>query len=104
MYVEIGNDHAIEGYRDPASDDPNAVLYRLLEGEHVTRLEFPQGMGLQDAYLASVAALMHHMEDGAAPAWVESDSPGLSTLLIEHYGTNPKKTRRPAAWGKTTKG
>lgn len=97
MYVEIGNDHAIEGYREDGSEE---VLYRTVEGERVTRIVFPEDTGTQEAYASAVAALSHHIEYEAKPAWIETDSPALLTLLLEHYGINEKKNVRPATWGK----
>lgn len=95
MYVEIGNDHAIEGYRE---DDSDEVLYRLVDGQRVTRLVFPEGMTTQEAFSSTVAALGHHIHPEHKPAWIESSSPALLGLLVEHYELRTNK--RPAAWGK----
>lgn len=99
MYVEVGNEHAIEGYRE--NDDE--VLFRKVEGQRVTRLEYPSGIGLQEAFSATVTALTHHIAQGEKPSWIVTDSPGLETLLLEHYGLSTKQNRRPGSWGKTTK-
>lgn len=102
MYVQIGNSDALEGYRDPTSDDPDAVRYRPLDGQQVTTLNFPEGVGLQESFSATVTALGYHMTDGATPAWVESDSEGLLALLLEHFNITASKNTRPKTWGKDT--
>ena len=99
MYVEFGNAHAIEGYRDPASDDPERVMYRRVEGQRVTSLVFPEGIGLQEAFTTAVAALGHHIEPGQVPSWIQADNPALLTLLCEHYHIPEDKNVRPPAWG-----
>lgn len=98
MYVEFGNDSAIEAYRDPTSTDPDRVMYRAVEGQHITRVVFPEGIGLQEAYANAVAALGHHIEPGQKPSWIESDNTGLRTLLLEHFDIS--KASRPPTWGK----
>jgi hypothetical protein len=102
VYVQFGNDNAIEGYRDPTSDDPDLVRYRPLEGQRITEITFPEGISLQEAFQDAVAALGYHMAEGSKPAWVESDSDGLQVLLVEHYGLTPSKNTRPKTWGKDT--
>ena len=103
MRVEIGNDHAIEGYRDPASDDPELVRYRPAPGQRTTEVIFPEGVGLQEAFLTVVGLLPQHMEeidaDGQAvrPAWIKSDTPALLSLLTDHYGLT--RNVRPRSWG-----
>jgi hypothetical protein len=100
MYVQFGNADALEGYRDPTSDDPDLVRYRPLDGDRVTTITFPEGMGLQEAFSTAVTALGYHMADGGSPAWIESDSEGLQALLLENYGLT--KNTRPKTWGKDT--
>jgi hypothetical protein len=102
MYVNVGNDNAIEGYRDATSDDPDLVRYRPLEGERVTEIVFPEGISLNEAFSTTLAALEHHMADGSSPSWVESDSEGLTALLQEHFGLTKAKTSRPKTWGSST--
>lgn len=97
MYVEFGSDSAIEGYRDPAGEDPEAVLYRPLPGQRITRAIFPEGIGLMEAFTNSVNLVAYHME--GAPAWIDSDSDGLMSLLKEHFNI---KKGRPRVWGKDT--
>ena len=97
MYVEFGNRNAIEGFTE--GDDPE-VRFRDVEGERVTRLTFPEEIGLQEAFSNALAAASHHIQADAAPIWIESDSDGLLALLLEHYGIPPKKNKRPASWGK----
>lgn len=102
MYVHIGNNNAIEGFRDPTSDDPDLVRYRPAEGERVTEVTFPEGTSLNEAFSTTLAVMEHHMVDGAKPVWVESDSEGLTSLLQEHWGLTAAKTSRPKTWGKDT--
>lgn len=105
MYVEFGNDNAIEGYREGDSDE---VKFRPLEGQRVTTIGFPEGMTLQEAFTTAVAQANYHFavvdeETGerAKPKWIESDSPGLKALLCEHFGLKPDTTM-PKTWGKDT--
>lgn len=102
MYVHVGNNSAIEGFRDPTSDDPDLVRYRSAEGERVTEIVLPEGTGLNEAFSTVLAVLEHHMTTGATPAWVESDSEGLTSLLVEHWGLNKSATSRPKSYGKAT--
>lgn len=102
MYVHVGNSNAIEGFRDPTSDDPDLVRYRPAEGDRVTEIVFPDGTSLNEAFSTALAVLACHMEPGADPQWVESDSDGLTALLQEHWGLNKTATSRPKAWGKNT--
>jgi len=97
MYIEIGNAHALEGYEDPAAGQ--GTLFREIPGEQVTRIVFPAGLGLQDAMATTLAAMTYHLDREHYPAWVESDSPGLVTLLTEHYSIQPSANIRPADWG-----
>lgn len=102
MFVNIGNNHAIEGFRDPTSDDPDLVRYRPAEGDRVTEVVFPDGLSLSDAFSTTLAVMEHHMTSGATPEWVDSDSAGLTSLLMEHWGLSKAKTSRPKTWGKDT--
>lgn len=104
MLVEFGNTFAIEGYRDPLGEDPDRVLYRLLPGERVTSLVLPDGIGIMEAFATVVGAMTVHMntaDENARPSWIQSDSEGLLTLLLEHYHIRPEKNVRPATWGQT---
>lgn len=102
MYVHVGNNSAIEGYRDPSSDDPDKVRYRPLEGDRVTEIVIPDGTSLNEAFSTVLAVMDHHMIEGSAPAWIESDSEGLTALLREHWDLSAAKTSRPKTWGKDT--
>ena len=95
MRVEIGNDNAIEEYREPGSDE---LRVRALEGERVTTLLFPEDYSLGDAVTSTVDALRHHMRADTKPAWIESDVEPLRQMLCEHYAVDPSKTR-PLTWG-----
>lgn len=98
IYVNIGNNDAIEGFRDPTSDDPDLVRYRPAEGERVTNIVFPEGMSLNEAFSTTLAALEHHMAQGATPTSIESDSDGLASLLREHWSlpasATPSKSKK----------
>ena len=103
MWVEFGNDNAIEGYREPGSDE---VKYRALEGQQVTTITLPEGVSLQEAFTTAVALVDHHFAvaneaDGTRhkPAWVDSDSEGLKALLTENFGLKAGHAR-PKTWGK----
>lgn len=102
MYVEFGNDHAIEGFRDQNADDPELVQFRALEGQRVTQIVFPEGTGLQEAFSTAVTALQYHIAEGEKPTWIESDSDGLQSLLGEHFGVKASENKRPKTWGKAT--
>lgn len=101
MRVEIGNDHAIEGYRpDP---DKDLILYRSVAGEQVTRFVFPDGMGIDEAVAAVSVTMSAHMQQGALPAWVEADDPTLQVYLSALWHIAPD-VKRPASWGSPTTG
>ena len=97
-YVEFGNDKGIEGYRDAQSDDPDLVRYRELDGQRVTRLAYPEGMTINEAFQGTVTAISYHLAQEGKPSWFESDSAGLHALLCENYGVNPE-ARKPKGWG-----
>jgi len=96
MLVEIGNAHAIEGFRE---GDDDVVHYRAVPGERVTRIVIPSGIGIQEAYASVVGAMSVHMDPTQKPAWIETDTPGLTALLYEHYGLDPAKVARSPLWG-----
>lgn len=110
MWVELGNDKAQEGYRDPDSDEPDLVRYRPLDGERITTIVFPEDITLQEAFTTAAAAGQVHFQADESednplghhrPTWVESDSAGLKALLSEHFGlTKATQQRRPKTWGK----
>lgn len=102
LLVEFGNADALEGYRDPTSEDPDLVRFKPLAGDRVTTVVFPEGTSLQEAFSTAVTALTFHMASGAVPTWIESDSDGLQALLVEHYRLTPSKNIRPKTWGKAT--
>lgn len=115
MWVEFGNDQAIEGYRDENSDDPDLVRWREAPGQRITRFEFPEGTKLSEAlaYVANGTQFHfaeHEVEDADhpegvrterhAPAWVESDSEAFKSLCIEQFGLAEHKAHRTKTWGK----
>lgn len=87
MYARLGNASAVESRRL----DDGTVEHADVEGKQVTTFEFPEGLTLGDALLAVRDAWGYHAkknDDGvpAKPAWVESDSEGLTALLAEEFG------------------
>ncbi len=96
MYVILGNSDAIEGYYDPADPNQDRVLYRPVEGERTTRLLFPEGTTVAEAYATTLATLPYHFDRESQPKWVESDSQPLADLIAEHFKI---KATRPATWG-----
>jgi hypothetical protein len=98
MFVQFGNDNAIEGFRDPTSDDPELVRYREAEGQRVTTITFPEGVSLNEAFQTSLTSLTYHIAQDASPAWVESDNESLQSLLMEHFGLTKSKASRPKNW------
>lgn len=102
MYVLLGNDKALEGYRDPTSDDPDLVRYREIDGQRVTTISIPEGMSLNEAFQSVVTAFEYHIQTEGKPSFIESDSEGLQALLAEHYGLTKSQNTRPKTWGKDT--
>lgn len=101
MYLHVGNNKAIEGYRDPTSSNPEEVLYRDHPGEWVTELLFPSGITVSEAFRSTVAAMKNHLRRGAQPVWVEGDSEALVSLLVEEWGIT--ENTRPPDWGQDNK-
>ncbi len=60
---------------------------RRLPEPRVCDIEFPEGTSLSEAFTTITArgGLWSYHSDSPA-TWVESDSPGLSALLAEHFG------------------
>jgi len=98
MYVKIGNNRAIETYYDQEGE----LRARPLPGERTTTLSYPPNIPLLEAFTTTLAALKRHMEEGASPVWIESDSKSLRKLLVEHYGLQITKADRPEGWGQGT--
>lgn len=97
MRCDIGNDHAIEGYRlDP--DDPKTLTFRALPGEQVTTFVFPPGMDITEAIQSVAITMGTHIQEGAVPAWVEADDPTLQVYLCALWHLDPNH-KRPSTWG-----
>lgn len=102
MWVQFGNDHAIEAYRDSASDAPELVRYRPAPGQRITATILPDGWGVSEAFATVLKAVEQHFDadpdtdDRHPPAWVESSSSGLAALLADHFGIQPDS--RPKGW------
>jgi hypothetical protein len=99
IYVLIGNPNAIEGFRDPTSDDPDRLRFRQAPGERTTQIAFPAEMGLIDAFNSVVVSMGHQMATGSVPAWIETDVPELELLLLRHWNMSATKNKRPRTWG-----
>lgn len=103
MYVEFGNANAVEAVSRSDAKVQGEHEVVPLTGKRVTRLDFPEGTTLAEAFTTSVAVVGQHfaaLEDGDgthAPKWVESDSDGLAALLGEHFGV---PTSAPKNWSK----
>ena len=97
--VRIGNDHAIEGYYDEESDDPEIVRYREMSGERTTSLMMPDGLSLSEMTATVIVTMESHMRSGAVPAWIDSDNASLTTSLCLHWGINHQTQSKPAEWG-----
>lgn len=103
MKLEIGNPHAIEGYRIPNSETPDKVHYRPLPGERVTSFVFPEGIQATEAAAVVLETMPKHMDSDGIPAWIDTDSPALHAILSEHYRLDPKR-KRPIGWGQGDNG
>lgn len=100
-YVALGNVDAKEGYRDPNGDDPEEVLYKELPGERITTVGGLDELTLAEAFacVCDPNGVWAHHSNGAPPAWVESDIPGLAFLISSQFGGIP--TERPEGWGES---
>lgn len=102
MMVLVGNPKPVELVLDSVTTEQGisatVQVLRPLGGETITRLLYPDGMGVEEAALCTIDALKFHMERGALPAWIESDSKPLHKLLCKHYGINTT-AKRPGDWG-----
>lgn len=92
--ILIGNDQAKEAYRENPEDKPK---YREVEGQYVTTVAVPDGVGLAEAFTTVIEVVRHHMVEGGQPKWVEGDSLDLITMLKSYYGVSKA---RPKTWGK----
>jgi hypothetical protein len=95
--VEIGNGFAIEAIRDPLSGE---IHYEPIEGERVTTVLVPESYSLMEAVAVVQETCRREMAEGAKPAWIETSSDGLQTLLLEQFGLPKTARKRPASWGK----
>lgn len=98
MYVQMGNDAAIRAER--GEDD--SVEFVDHPGEWVTTHIVTEGTTLGEAFNSIVIQMQAHMQEGAKPVWIESDSEGLKSLLLEHYGIKASENVRKKSWGKET--
>lgn len=83
MRVILGNRHAIQ------SLDNGVTFEAMPKGKRATTIDVPDELTLGEAFTVITArqgVWAHQAEDGAVPAWVASESAGLSSLLAEHFG------------------
>lgn len=84
--VVLGNRKAIIRSFD---DEGNENVQPGPSGKQATVVDFPEGTSLAEAFTAVTSpqgVWAFHAEEGHQPAWVASDSEGLSALLAEHFG------------------
>lgn len=97
-WVQLGNSNAVASTKD----EDGEVVKVPVKGDQITAMVFPEGWGLGEMYLSVVEAAKFHFDDDPAtddlhpPAWVESSSPGLQAMLVEHYGLTGDA--RPGGW------
>lgn len=83
MRLVLGNRHATDSHDNGETREP------LPEGKRATVVEIPDEVSLPQAFLAITAdggVWSTHATEGAVPAWVASDNPGLAQLVASHYG------------------
>lgn len=90
MRVVLGNRHAVHKVRQGREDGSiDEVVEPLPKGKRATIIDFPDGTTLGRAFVDVThpqGVWASHTTEGATPAWVASDSPGLAALLAEHFG------------------
>lgn len=87
MRVVLGNRHAV--VVDPTAEEGGAKR-RLPRGKRATVIDFDEATSLSEAFTnvthPTRGVWAFHADDGAAPAWVASDSPAMAAMLSEHFG------------------
>lgn len=84
--IEMGNHDAKHGVgRDDKTDE---VLFEKIDGQRVFRMVTPEGWTLGETFTSITqpvrGAWANHSD--SPPAWVETNSAGLTALLAEHFG------------------
>lgn len=100
MYLRLGNEAAIERPFGLTADGGVPAVAERLEGQRVTRVEFPEGRTLIEAFTeitapggvwAQHAGTETIKTDGGeitrpiSPTWVESDNSALAELVAANY-------------------
>ncbi len=83
MIVILGNRNAIE------SVDNGATFTPMPKAKRATRIEIPDDFKVSQAFVSITApggVWATQAQEDAIPAWVASESPGLASLLAEHFG------------------
>jgi hypothetical protein len=103
VWVQFGNDHAVEAYRETSGDSEESELkHRSVQGRQITALVMPDDWSLSESFVTTLEVASHHFDtdpetdDKHPPAWIESSSEGLTALLVEHFGL--KNNKRPRGW------
>lgn len=90
MIVELGNVAAkqarLDAKGDPVRDENGQVIQDALPEPRVTRVAIPDSYTLAEAFvcITSPQGVWANHSDSQA-SWVYSDSPGLQSLLAEHF-------------------
>jgi hypothetical protein len=98
-WVQLGNDHAREAYRD----EDGVLRHRPVDGRQATAVMLPDGWGLQEMLATVLAVADEHFDsdpdtdDKHPPAWVESSDEDLQVLVASHFGLG-RTNLRPAGW------
>jgi hypothetical protein len=103
MIIEIGNDAAIEGYRE-VEDGP--LKYRDLEGERITTLHLPDDWDILEVVQTVRSTLPYHMDVRRGnPRWVSCSDAAVAASLSQVFALNgkPIPTDRPKTWGEPKK-
>lgn len=89
MQVVLGNRNAVHSVKKLVDDEMTEVLEKMPRGKRATTIDFDEGVTLASAFKTVTdprGVWANHATDGASPAWVASDSPGLAAILAEHFG------------------
>lgn len=90
MRVVLGNRNAVHTVRKVVDGEIVDVSEKMPRGKRAAEFDLPDEWGIPRAFITLTeetrGAWASHANPGAKPAWVASDSPGMATLLAEHYG------------------
>lgn len=69
--------------------DDGETTVEAVKGKRATVVDVPDEVSLSEAFTTITSpqgVWAFHAREGSMPAWVASDSPGLASLLAEHFG------------------